>query len=85
MVLAQYAGCRQKLLEKAVGARRKKVRLHMSRLQDFKALWRVWGSFGSGGASALAELLLKRPTELIFCVQTRAFRITRGRLSGLGK
>ena len=52
---------------------------------DFKALWRVWGSFGSGGASALAELLLKRPTELIFCVQTRAFRITRGRLSGQGK
>ena len=50
---AQYAGCRQDLLEKAVGARRKKVRLHMSRLQDFKALWRVWGSFGSGGAGVL--------------------------------
>ena len=51
------------VLEKAVGARRKKVRLHMSRLQEFKALWRVWGSFGSEGASALAELSLERPAD----------------------
>ena len=77
------AGCRQELLEKAVGARRKKVRLHMSRLQGVVAcvgeLW-LWGSFRSGRAFAQAA----HGTDFL-CSDKGVQNNARGRLSGLGK
>ena len=66
-----------------MGARRKKVRLHMSRMQGVVAC--VGGSFGSGGASALAELFTHAANRTDFLYSDKGVQNHAGETVRTGK